>query len=72
MRYRIEKKEEENAPLFLVTIFPGPYSFEATAEDKKRTKTFPFTEEGLTELCDYLNEAYLASPALWEEGKRLR
>ncbi len=73
MRYRIEKKtEEESEPLFLVTIFPGPYGFEATPEEKKQSKTFPFTEEGLSEVCDWLNQSYAKTPSVWEEGKRIR
>ncbi len=72
MRYRIEKQTEAGSdPLFLVTIFPGPLCFDATPAEKKKAKTFPFTEEGLSEICAYLNESYAGSPALWEEGKRI-
>ena len=72
MRYRIEKQEDaEKNPLFLVTIFPGPFCFEATPDEKKQTKTFPFTEEGLSEICTYLNNSYAKSPELWEAGKRI-
>lgn len=72
MRYRIEKvTETESDPLFLVTVFPGPLCFDATPDEKKKTKTFPFSEEGLSEICTYLNDSYANSPSLWEKGKRI-
>ena len=72
MRYRIEKKEDDkSSPLFLVTIFPGPFCYEVTPDEKKQTKTFPFSEEGLSEICSYLNDSYSQSPELWESGKSI-
>lgn len=72
MRYRIERLSEEGIdPLFLVTVFPGPYGFEATPEEKKETATFPYTEEGLDEVCDYLNNRYNESPSVWHAATRL-
>lgn len=73
MRYRIEKQSAEGTEdRFLVTVFPGPYGFDATPESEKETATFPFSEEGLDQACDFLNQAYARDPARWEEGKRIR
>lgn len=73
MRYRIEKhcEEGEDAQL-LATVFPGPYGFDATPAEKKETALFPFSDEGLDRICDWLNEVYGRSPESWAEGKKLR
>lgn len=73
MRYRIEKHSEEASDdQLLATVFPGPYGFEATPEEKRTTKLFPYSDEGLTEICDWLNSTYEASPEDWALGKRIR
>jgi len=72
MRYRIERVAPEDAdPSFLVTVFPGPLGFEATPEEKKETRSFSFSEEGLDLICAYLNERYNASPETWHASSRL-
>ena len=72
MRYRIEKTpEEEGAPLLRVTVFPGPYGFDATPEDRKISSYFPFSNEGLDQICTYLNDTYESSPERWAEGLRI-
>jgi hypothetical protein len=54
--YKIEKFSEEGAEdLFKATLWPGPFSFENTPDEKKLTHTAAFTEEGLQELVDWLN-----------------
>lgn len=58
MRYLIEKTKEDDTGQFAVYIWPGPYCFEATQE-KKEKKVFPFCEESLGEITDYLNEMYV-------------
>ena len=73
MRFRIERQDAaEKDPVFLVTVFPGPYGFEATPEEKKETAVFPYSEEGLDAVCDYLNKRYSDSPDVWHEAARLR
>lgn len=64
MRYRIEKMEQE----FLATIWPEPYNFETTAEEKKERKQFPFSEEGREEIVQWLNQCYLERQQVWEEA----
>ena len=72
MRYRIESFAPEGGEKeLLVTVFPGPYGFDATPEELKRTASFAFSDEGLDQICDYLNRTYEDSPETWEAGKRL-
>ena len=65
LRFRVEKvtpKPPEDAPdtpgeepYFLGTVWPEPYSFEATADEKKVTHKEVFSEEGLCALVDWMN-----------------
>ena len=62
MRYKIEKVQEgegDAAETFLqVTTWPGPYSFEATDEELMTKHKESFSEEGLQQIVNYLNEHY--------------
>lgn len=58
MHYRIEKISDDDGSHFQVTTWPGPYNYETTSDDLKKTESFPFTEDGLQEACDYLNQTY--------------
>ena len=65
LRYRVEKvtpQPPEDAPeatvedpYFLATVWPEPYSFEKTADEKKITHKEPFSEEGLQAIVDWMN-----------------
>ena len=69
MRYRLKKETEEipadepdAAPTkrdyFLCHIWPGPYNFATTPEEKKLSATFPFTVEGKQEAVNWMNEQW--------------
>ncbi len=51
LRFRVEKAEEE----FVCTVWPEPYSFECTADEKKITCRQPFSEEGLQAITDWMH-----------------
>jgi len=65
MRYKIEKQEvetedsqtgEAKKEKYLVAYtWPGPYAFFQTDDSLKLSKQFPFTNEGLTQVTEYLN-----------------
>ena len=59
--YKIERFREEDAEedLFKATIWPGPFSSENTPDDVKQSRTAAFSEEGLQELVDWMNEINL-------------
>lgn len=76
MRYLIKKDSEpkgtddtaENAPhkdIFHVTLWPGPYNFETTPNEKKITATFPFTQEGKQQVVDWLNKQWELRKKEW-------
>ena len=67
LRYRIEKvvpklpedapeDAEPEEPYFQATIWPEPYSFEKTDDEKKITHREDFSEEGLCAIVDWMNE----------------
>lgn len=56
MNYRIEKKEnEEKKEEFLLTVWEGPFCYDATKEEKK-TFHYDFSEEGMQKIMQQLNE----------------
>ncbi|HIX14355.1 MAG TPA: GNAT family acetyltransferase [Candidatus Hungatella pullicola] len=66
MRYRV-KKEEEGLE---AVVYPEPFCFEATSEEKKTRKMFPFSEEGRQQVIDWLNEQYEERKEEWESAAR--
>ncbi|MCD8300419.1 MAG: GNAT family acetyltransferase [Clostridiales bacterium] len=57
MNYRIEKAgSPEGGAHFKVTVWPGPMNFDHTDEKLKAAEEFPFTDEALGEIADYLNQ----------------
>ena len=63
MRYRVEKiefpipdTEDEKEVKLQATIWPGPFAFAKTDEEKMTRQTADFSEEGLCALVDWLNE----------------
>lgn len=59
IRYRLRKVTREEEGSFLeAVVYPEPYSFEATAEEEKTYREFPFTQEGFDEAIGWLNEEY--------------
>lgn len=77
MRYRIARDPMEDVALkpadkkgdaeFEIIIWPEPYCFEDTAQEKKTTEKFPFTEEGKAAMISWLNEQYVNRFEEWEE-----
>lgn len=60
MRYRVERIEipqsEETAIAQLcATVWFGPYAFACTPDEEKTTHTAAFSEQGMTELVDWMN-----------------
>lgn len=56
MNYRIGKRTNQEQDEFEVVLWEGPYCFAKTAEEQKKKKTFPFTEDAMAEIVSYLNE----------------
>ena len=62
MRYRLIKSSEGME----VTIWPEPYNFMHTPDEKKQSKQFPLTVDGRNEAVEWLNEQYQQQKQLWD------
>ena len=77
MRYRLaadplRRLKPDEAPdglNLLATVWPEPYSYAATEEEKRSSRQFSFSEEGLTEAVNWLNAQYLEQKERWQEAK---
>ena len=58
MRYRIAKVEEEDQKFLQAVCWPEPFSFAKTPDEQKKTEKFPYSEDGLCKIADWLNEKY--------------
>lgn len=61
MRYRVEKitedsASEESRTLLQATIWPEPYAYAVTPDDQKVRHTADFSEDGMQQLVDWMNE----------------
>lgn len=66
MRYRISKETQEEELKLKVIIWPEPYSFDMTKEEKKQDALFEFSKEGKDEAVDWINEQYRTQKDLWD------
>lgn len=69
MRYllKMEKGEEKNT--LTATCWPEPYSFDATAEEEKSKAEFEFSEDGIQQAVDWLNERWKEKEDIFGEAK---
>lgn len=61
MRFTFQRQEDT----LMVTLYPEPYCLEKTPDEKKKTASFPLTEEGLDQAVAWLNEEYEKQPSYW-------
>lgn len=69
MRYRLEKVEEDENVQLQAVIWDAPYSYAVTAEEKKEYQRFPFSEEGICQVVDWLNEKWQEQEERWRNAK---
>ena len=62
-------EQEEAAPVLRVTIWPEPFCFEKTPDEKKTVKDFAYTEDGLDEAYDWICQSYDDRIAEWKEAR---
>lgn len=56
MHYRIEKISENDEKKLRVITWPGPYNFDTTDDSLKESALFNFSNGGLKDVCNYLND----------------
>lgn len=58
IRYMLRQETVDEEKKLKVYIWPEPFGFEATPDEKKISELFPFSEEGMTQAIDWMNERY--------------
>ncbi|MDD6194087.1 MAG: hypothetical protein PUB19_04200 [Lachnospiraceae bacterium] len=65
LRYRIEKIQlpiegsEDTETKLQATVWPGPYAFAKTEDEKKTTFVAAFSEDGLQDITDWINSQHV-------------
>ncbi len=68
MRYRLEGISLEEGKQLKVTIWPEPFNFFKTPEEKKQSAFFAFSEEGVQEAVDWMNQRFVQDQELWDHA----
>lgn len=61
-----DKGGEDRPPCLRVTVWPGPWSREHTAEEKMQVQTFSPDQSGLDAATAWLKEQYDARRDVWD------
>lgn len=71
MRYMLKKAQRQEETVLEAVIWPEPYCYARTPEEKKRRREFAFSERGVEEAADWLNEQYMQHKDVWELSSKL-
>lgn len=58
MRFLLRMEKEEDEARLRVFIWSEPFCFEATPDEDKMSKAFRFSEDGLSDAIEWMNENY--------------
>ena len=58
MRYMLHQAEVEEEKKLRIYLWPEPFCFDVTPEEQKISEMFPFSEDGLAQGIDWMNEQY--------------
>ena len=68
MRYRLEKKETEDKKELLVTVWPEPFNYAKTPEEKKTRNIFTFDEDGVVDAIAWMNDLMFSQKEVWDSA----
>lgn len=57
---KVEIEGEEKQTVLRCTIWEGPFCYDVTPEEQKEVKDFPFSNDGICQAMDWLNEKSVA------------
>lgn len=67
LRFQLGKQETEDGETVLrALIWPGPMALAATDPEKTYYRDFAFSQEGIGEAADWLNEEYTSQKEKWD------
>ena len=49
---------DDTEKVLKVTIWPGPFSYDKTPDEKKSSKNFSFSEDALDEICEWISKQH--------------
>ena len=58
MRYRVELQGEKPDFKLKATVWAEPYAYDYTDDDKKTAEEFEYSQDGMNQVTDWLNEQY--------------
>lgn len=58
MRFLLRKKSDDGGDRIEAAVWPGPYIFSVTEDEKKTFREFEFAKEGLEQAVEWLNLEY--------------
>lgn len=58
MRFMLHQETVDEQKKLKVYIWSEPFGFEATPDEKKLSELFEFSEDGLEQAIDWMNERY--------------
>lgn len=69
MRYRLEGvADAEGEKRLRCTVWPEPFNFFRTPQEKKESAEFPFGEDGVTEAVAWMNERLTEEWDRWDHA----
>ena len=70
MRYLLAADNGRDSTTFTAYVYPEPWCFEASPEEDKTLREFPFTPEGVEEAIRWLNASYEEKREYWKECEK--
>lgn len=71
MRYMLRKKEKEEGTVLETVIWPEPFCYAKTEEEKKQRQEFEFSSEGVLRAAEWLNQQSVEQKSLWELSRNM-
>ncbi len=71
MRYRLARTGTKPDWFLTAWVWPEPFSFEATPEEKKTTEQFPFSQEGHKQAVEWIRMQYESRKEEWDRNWKL-
>ena len=66
MRYRLKRVGEKPDLKLCATVWPGPFGFDATPEEKKTDEDFPYSPEGRVAAIEWMRQQYEERRDEWD------
>lgn len=70
MRYRLEGVTIEEGKRLKVTVWPEPFNFFTTPEEKKQSQLFDFEEDGVVDAISWMNNRLFEDKDKWEQAPK--